>query len=79
MDGVLASVRSGKSKLVVLAEDASENTKKQLTDKCRYYGVQVILFGTKESLSNSIGAAGLVSALSVTDRNLAGAILQSIL
>ena len=38
----LLIVRKGKIKLVFLATNASDNTKKLVSDKCKYYNVQVI-------------------------------------
>ena len=38
-DAVLREVRSGRARFVLMASDASERTRKQITDKCRYYGV----------------------------------------
>ena len=48
-DLVLKEVRSRKARFVLLAEDASPRTKKQVTDKCSFYGI-------------SCFAPGLVSA-----------------
>ena len=30
------SISSGKARLIIISEDASENTKKQFHDKCRF-------------------------------------------
>ena len=42
------AVKTGDAMLVIVAEDASDNTKKLFTDKCSYYEVPVYLYGTKE-------------------------------
>ena len=47
--------RSGKAKLVIVAEDASENTKKKFRNSCRYYRVPFALFGSKETLGKAVG------------------------
>lgn len=52
---VIASIRNQELKLVIIAIDASEATKKQLIDKCCYYQIDYIQFATAEQLSNSIG------------------------
>ena len=39
-DLVLGEVRSRRAKFVLIAKDASDRTKKQLTDKCKFYGVK---------------------------------------
>ena len=38
------SISSGKARLIIISEDASENTKKQFHDKCRFYNVPVVVF-----------------------------------
>ena len=68
-------VRSGKMPLVIVAEDASENTKKRMQDKCTTYGVKCIYFGTVSSLAKSTGK-GKVSVLGIRDEGFASAILK---
>lgn len=68
-------VRSGKLPLVIVAEDASENTKKRMQDKCKSYGVELILFGSVDSLAKSTGK-GKVSVLGIRDTGFASAILK---
>ncbi len=67
------AVKSGKAILVIVAEDASENTKKLFQDKCSYYEVPVYSYGTKQSLGRAIGKDQR-SSLAVTDAGLAQAI-----
>lgn len=67
------AVKSGKAILVIVAEDASENTKKLFRDKCSYYEVPVFSYGTKQSLGRAIGKDPR-SSLAVTDAGLAQAI-----
>ncbi len=70
-----AFVRSGKMPLVIVAEDASENTKKRMQDKCTSYGTPLIFFGTVSSLAKCTGK-GKVSVLGVRDTGFASAILK---
>jgi len=70
------AVKSGKAILVIVAEDASENTKKLFRDKCSYYQVPVYSYGTKQSLGRAIGKDQR-SSLAVTDAGLAQAIEKS--
>ena len=51
----LDAVKKGSAMLVIIAEDASENTRKLFTDKCTYYQVPVYRYGTKEELGRAIG------------------------
>lgn len=67
------AVKSGSAQLVILAEDASANTAKRFHDKCTYYGVPVVTFGTKEALGHAIGKEFRAS-LAVTDTGFAKAI-----
>ena len=57
--------------LVLSASDNSENTAKRLSDRCAFYGVELIAlpYG-KETVAGAIGKSGGVAALAVTDENL---------
>ncbi|MFC6331124.1 L7Ae/L30e/S12e/Gadd45 family ribosomal protein [Paenibacillus septentrionalis] len=63
---VLKAIRAGKAKLVVLAADASENTKKKFRDKCSSYQVSLKEAYDRESLGRAIGKAERV-VIAVTD------------
>lgn len=52
---VEAAVKSGKAVLVIIASDASDNTKKSFKNMGAYYHVPVYLYGTKESLGLCTG------------------------
>lgn len=67
------AVRSGSAMLVIVAEDASDNTKKRFQDKCSYYKVPICTYGTKEELGHAMGKEQR-SAVAVTDRGLARAL-----
>lgn len=71
----LEAVKKGSAMLVIIAEDASDNTRKLFTDKCAYYQVKTVRFGTKESLGQAIGKE-LRSAVGVCDAGLAEAIIR---
>ena len=71
------AVKTGDAMLVIVAEDASDNTKKLFTDKCSYYEVPVYLYGTKESLGRAIGK-DLRSSLAVCDAGLADAVVKAL-
>jgi len=59
-------VRSGNAKLVILSEDASDNTSKKLHDKCKTYNVDIRVFGTRFELGHAIGKEERV-VVAVTD------------
>ena len=69
------AVRSGQAKLVVIAEDASDNTKKKFRNMCAYYQVPFEVSHTKEELGHCMGKEYRAS-LAVFDENFAGAILK---
>lgn len=52
---VLNAIRSHSAKLVVIAEDASDNTKKRLIDKCTFYNVEYVFIESSAILSQAIG------------------------
>lgn len=72
-DSVITSVRAKKSRIVIVAEDASQATKKKITDKCSFYGAEYKIFGTAEQIGNAVGK-GLTACVSVNDDNFASAV-----
>ena len=71
------SVKTGSAMLVIIAEDASANTKKLFKDKCSFYEVPVYEYGTKEALGRAIGK-DLRSSIGVCDVGLADAIIKQL-
>lgn len=67
------AVRRGKACLVILAEDASDNTKKKFSNMCGSHRVPCVLYGTKETLGHAMGQEER-SCLAVTDRGFADSI-----
>ena len=70
-DKVLDAIRSGKAKLVIVAKDASDGTRKLFNDKCTYYGVDIKIWGTKASIGHAIGKETRAS-IAVTESGFAG-------
>lgn len=64
------AVKEGKAKLVIVAEDASDNTKKMFTNMCTYYKVPIYFFGEKTKLGHAIGKEFRAS-LALLDKGLA--------
>lgn len=71
------AVKSGDALLVIVAQDASANTKKLLHDKCSYYEVPIEEYSTKIELGRAIGK-DLRSSLAICDAGLANAIQKEI-
>ena len=71
------AVKTQKAFLVIIAQDASENTKKNFYDMCRYYRVPIYTIGSKEELGRAIGKEYRAS-LALTDENFSRAIINKI-
>ena len=69
------AVKAGTACLVVVAEDASENTKKLFHDKCSFYKIPIITLGTKEELGHAIGKEFRAS-LAILDTGFAEAVMK---
>lgn len=61
------AVKEEKAFLVIIAKDASENTKKHFRDMCSYRSIPIFEYGTKETLGRCIGKE-LRSSIALTDR-----------
>lgn len=69
------AVKSGEAALVIVAEDASDNTKKKFENMCEYYEVPIKIHGIKDELGHFIGKEFRAS-LAITDEGLAQAIMK---
>ncbi|MDD3173522.1 MAG: ribosomal L7Ae/L30e/S12e/Gadd45 family protein [Herbinix sp.] len=67
------AVKGHKAALVIVADDASDNTKKMFTNMCTYYNVPIYFFGDKDDLGHAMGKEFRAS-LAVLDKGLANAI-----
>ncbi|MGP4080187.1 YlxQ family RNA-binding protein [Pseudalkalibacillus sp. R45] len=52
---VVKEIRQQRAKMILLAEDASANTRKKLIDKCSYYQVPYYIVPNRYELGNAIG------------------------
>jgi len=67
------AVKTGHAYLVIVSEEASDNTNKMFTNMTDFYEVPMYVFGTKEELGRCIGKEFRAS-LAITDENLANAV-----
>lgn len=67
------AVKEGKAALVIVAEDASDNTKQLFNDKCDFYQVPVYVYGDKEIIGHAIGKE-LRASLAIVDAGFAKSI-----
>ena len=49
------AVRSGNARLVIVASDASDNTKKKFRNMCEFYRVPIYIYGDKDTLGHAMG------------------------
>ena len=71
------AVKERKAKLVVVAEDASDNTKKLFKDKCSFYKIPLCIYGTKEDLGKWTGNE-YRAALAVVDEGFVKSIVKNL-
>ena len=76
-DAAKADIEKAKSFLIVIAEDASEKTKKNIIFICQKYNCKYIEFGEKKRTGKSLGKE-IVSVLSIRDKNLASYVLNNL-
>lgn len=62
------ALRKGKVKLLILAEDASDNTSKLFHNMAQTAGVPLYIYGTKVALGLAIGKSHR-AAIAITDAN----------
>lgn len=71
------AVKEGKACLVVVSEEASDNTKKMFKNMCTFYNVPLYFYGTKQSLGHFMGKEFRAS-LAVTEQGLAGSVTKQL-
>ncbi len=74
-DSTLLDLKKGNIKLIIVAEDASENTKKLFKDKSSYRNIPYVYFSNKLQLGYAIGKAPRAT-LGLKDINFANKILE---
>lgn len=72
------AVKTGKAFLVIVSEEASDNTKEMFTNMTSFYEVPIYFYGSKEDLGGCIGKQFRAS-LAITEENLAKAVEAKIL
>ena len=73
------SAKSGKAKLIIVASDVSENTKKEITDTATFYKTEYIISHyTMAELSSAVGLMRSTSSVAILDSNLTVLIKNSL-
>lgn len=71
------AVKESKAALVIVGQDASDNTKKMFTNMCIFYHVPLYIFATKEELGHAMGKE-MRASLAITDSGFAKAIIEKL-
>ncbi len=71
------AIKDGSARIVIVAEDASDNTKKKFSNSAAYYEIPIAIYGDKESVGHAIGKEFRAS-LAVTDDGFANAISREL-
>lgn len=71
------AIKNGTACLVIVAEDASDNTKKMFTNSCDWYEVDLAVYGTKEELGHAIGKE-IRASVAVTDMGFAESLMKQL-
>ena len=75
---LIKSIAANETKLGVIANDASANTKKKITDKCHFYHVDYFIVDENiETISKAVGKNNRV-ALGITNQGFAKKIKELI-
>lgn len=71
------AVKTGAACVVLVSEEASENTRKKFQNMCTFYEVPLYFYGTKLELGAAMGKEFRAS-LAVTDPGLSNAIIKEL-
>ena len=69
--------KSGKAWLVIVANDASDNTKKKFKNMCDFYEVPICFYGDKDTLGHAMGKEFRAS-LAILDEGFADGIQREL-
>ncbi len=71
------AVKEGKAYVVLIAQDASDNTRKKFSDMCKFYEVPCYIYADKDDLGHYIGKEFRAS-LAVTNEGLAKELVKQL-
>ena len=69
------AVKTGKARLIIVAEDASDNTKKKFQNMCDFYEVPIYFYKDKDTLGHAMGKE-FRAMVAVTDAGFAKGIVK---
>lgn len=71
------AIKGRKARLMIVAADASENTRKHFSDMCAHYGVPIYIYGDRLALGKATGKEARVDVV-ITEKGLADSIRKLI-
>lgn len=71
------AVKEKKAYMVIVADDASDNTKKMFTNMCTFYKVPIYFYADKERIGRAIGKE-MRASIGITDTGFADAIIKKL-
>jgi len=74
---VETAVKKGRAFVAIVAEDASDNTKKNFSDMCDFYHVPLYFYRDKDTLGHAIGCE-MRASVAVLDEGLAKAVIKDL-
>ena len=69
------AVKEGRAALVIVGEDASDNTRKMFTNMCTFYKTPIFFYASKETLGRAIGKE-MRASIAVTNPGMAANIIK---
>lgn len=69
------AIKEGRANVVIVAKDASDNTKKKFSDMCAYRNIPIYFYQDKDILGHSIGNE-MRASIAVLDEGLSKAIIK---
>ena len=76
-DTVEIDIKKGRSRLLLIAGDASDNTKNKFENSAKFYKIPFMYYGTKGELGSAIGKSER-SVASINDKGFADAFASKV-
>lgn len=73
--GCELAIKNKTAKLILLAEDASANTKKKFENSAAYYHIPILTLGSKQEMGMALGKESR-AVLAITEQGFAKSILD---
>lgn len=69
------TIKKEETKLLIIAEDSSNNTQKKFINMCMYRDTNYKIWGTKERIGNAIGSMN-IAVISINDIGFANKLIE---